>query len=157
MNIDITSFQLVLKRSENKRICEKGKKHRAFWQWMGFQEQHRECLKGMVECFYCGWPWECKTNIMTEKKLKVSTNREGKTAIICERRGGKVSTYADLLSGNNLRKPGVFPGQQHFEQEPWNAEVHLCWEKKNEVLTHKIIEQKVKLYLLSFILRNQFI
>lgn len=64
------------------------------------------------------------------KKLKVSTNREGKTAIICERRGGKVSTYADLLSGNNLRKPGVFPGQQHFEQEPWNAEVHLCWEKK---------------------------
>lgn len=31
------------------------------------------------------------------KKLKVSANTEGKIAIICERRGGKVITYADLL------------------------------------------------------------
>lgn len=54
MNIDITLFQLVLKKNENKRICEKGKKHRAFWQLMGFQDEHRECLKAWLNAFIAG-------------------------------------------------------------------------------------------------------
>lgn len=73
--------------------------------------------KAMTEWIYSARPRECKASIMREK-LKASTNREGNSVIICERRGGKVSTNADLLFGNNLRETEVFcPGQLHFELE----------------------------------------